>query len=185
MLRLRPHRRRKMPFPHSIPQGLWLPLVTPFRDGRLDEPSARRLVRYCAGKPVDGFILAATTGEGLTLDEDELERFAALCAEELGGGARTKPLYLGLSGSDTDKLIKALRQTAPWPIDGYLIACPYYTRPSQLGLYRHFSALAETASKPILLYNIPYRTGVNLGNAEVLRLAAHANIIGIKDCCAD
>src|SRR5262249_45625326 len=69
--------------------------------------------------------------------------------------------------------------------DGYLIACPYYTRPSQLGLYRHFAALAENTAKPILIYNIPYRTGVNLGNDEMLRLAELANIVGVKDCSAD
>ena len=79
----------------------------------------------------------------------------------------------------------ALDETAAWPIDGYLIASPYYTRPSQRGLLQHFTALADHASWPIVLYNIPYRTAVNLDNETLLRLAEHPNIVGLKDCCAD
>jgi 4-hydroxy-tetrahydrodipicolinate synthase len=162
--------------------GLWLPLVTPFREGRLDERSLLRLLRHYLGQPVDGLILAATTGEGLTLDEAETERLAALAAAEVAGRL---PLYLGLSGSDTRKLAKTLAQRAAWPVEGYLIACPYYLRPSQEGLYRHFAALAEATDRPILIYNIPYRTGVNMTNETLLRLAELPNIIGLKDCAAD
>ena len=169
----------------TTPQGLFLPLVTPFHDGELDESSLRRLVGHYARLPVDGLILAATTGEGLTLDENELHRLVAVTAAALGEAGRQVPTYLGLSGSDTRKGVKALARTASWPINGYLIACPYYTRPSQEGLFRHFEALAETSTKPILIYNIPYRTGVNLGNETLLRLATHARIVGVKDCCAD
>jgi len=163
-------------------QGVWLPLVTPFRDGALDEASLRRMVRHYRGQPVDGFILAATTGEGLTLDGDETERLVAIAAAEMAG---KNPIYLGVSGSDTRKLVKALARTSAWPIDGTLIACPYYTRPSQEGLYRHFAALAGATDRPILVYNIPYRTGVNMGNDTLLRLAELPNIAGVKDCCAD
>ncbi|MDQ8726713.1 4-hydroxy-tetrahydrodipicolinate synthase [Bradyrhizobium sp. LHD-71] len=170
---------------NSVPQGIWLPLVTPFRDGMFDEKSARRLAGHYASAPVDGFILAATTGEGLTVDEDEIERYTEICRDAIESAGRRLQFFLGLSGSDTRKLIKALDLTSAWPVDGYLIACPYYTRPSQLGLYRHFCALAESTSKPIMIYNIPYRTGVNLGNVEMLRLAEHRNIVGVKDCCAD
>jgi 4-hydroxy-tetrahydrodipicolinate synthase len=169
----------------SIPQGVWLPLITPFKDGAFDEVSARRLARHYVGAAVDGFILAATTGEGLTIDDDEIERYVGICRDEIGRAGRSMQLYLGLSGSDTRKLIKALARTSAWPIDGYLIACPYYTRPSQLGLYRHFVALAESSAKPIMIYNIPYRTGVNLGNEQMLRLAALSNVVGLKDCSAD
>ena len=169
----------------TTPQGLFLPLVTPFHDGELDETSLRRLVGHYARLPVDGLILAATTGEGLTLDENELHRLVAVTAAALGEAGRQVPTYLGLSGSDTRKGVKALARTASWPINGYLIACPYYTRPSQEGLFRHFEALAETSTKPILIYNIPYRTGVNLCNETLLRLATHARIVGVKDCCAD
>ena len=174
-----------MPTTHPTPVGLWLPLITPFRDGMLDEVSVRRLVRHYASEPINGLILTATTGEGLTLDEEETERLVSLVAAEFGAIGRSLPIFLGLSGSDTRKLVKALEHTATWPIDGYLIACPYYTRPSQEGMVRHFSALAAAAIRPIMIYNIPYRTGVNLGNAAMLELAAHPNIVGVKDCSAD
>ena len=165
--------------------GLWLPLVTPFRDGALDEASARRLVRHYAGEPIDGLILAATTGEGLTLDEEEVEHLVGLVAGELAALGRRLPVFLGLSGSDTRKVAKALARSAAWPVDGYLVACPYYTQPSQEGMVRHFSVLAEGTARPIMIYNIPYRTGVNLGNAAMLELAALPNIVGVKDCSAD
>jgi 4-hydroxy-tetrahydrodipicolinate synthase len=165
--------------------GLWLPLVTPFRDGELDEPSLRRLVRHYASRPIDGLILAATSGEGMTLGIDELERLVDTVHSELSAGRRTIPICLGLSGAGTAKMCDALDETAAWPIDGYLIASPYYTRPSQRGLLQHFTALADHASWPIVLYNIPYRTAVNLSNETLLRLADHPNIVGIKDCSAD
>ena len=139
-------------------QGLWLPLITPFRDGELDEASLRRLVRHYAAGPVDGFILAATSGEGMSLRADELERLVTVTRGELSGSGRHLPILLGLSGASTAKLLDALDETAAWPIDGYLIASPYYIRPSQRGLVQHFTALADHASWPIVLYNIPYRT---------------------------
>ena len=82
-------------------------------------------------------------------------------------------------------MIRRLAATADWPIAGYLIACPYYSRPSQDGLYRHFAALAGSTARPIILYNIPYRTGVSLANETLFRLAELPNIVGLKDCCAD
>ncbi|WP_332701339.1 4-hydroxy-tetrahydrodipicolinate synthase [Devosia sp.] len=169
----------------SALQGIWLPLITPFRDGALDEPSLRRLVAHYAAQPLDGFILGATTGEGMSLDDDETELLVSITRAVLEAAGRHIPIYLGLSGSDTRKLVKALDRTTAWGVDGYLIACPYYTRPSQLGLFAHFSALADNTARPIIIYNIPYRTGVNLGNETMLRLAERPNIVGVKDCCAD
>lgn len=169
----------------STPHGLWLPLITPFRDGVLDEVSLRRLVTHYAAEAIDGLILGATTGEGMALDDDEAERLVAAARVALAEAGRAMPVYLGLSGSDTRKLIRTMARTAAWGMDGYLIACPYYTRPSQQGLFQHFSALADSTDMPILIYNIPYRTGVNLGNETMLRLAESANIVGVKDCCAD
>jgi 4-hydroxy-tetrahydrodipicolinate synthase len=166
-------------------QGLWLPLVTPFRYGRLDPPSLRRLVEHYVAGPVDGLILAATSGEGMTLDMAELERLVVLTRAAMEGGGRHLPICLGLSGASTLKMQDALDETAAWPIDGYLIASPYYSRPSQRGLLQHFTALADHASWPIVLYNIPYRSAVNLTNETLLRLVEHPNIVGLKDCSAD
>jgi 4-hydroxy-tetrahydrodipicolinate synthase len=165
-------------------QGLWLPLVTPFKNGQLDGPSLRRLVTHYAGTPVDGFILGATTGEGLTLDLAELERVAAVTRAEVRASGRPIAIYLGLSGSNTAKMCETLDETAAWPIDGYLISTPYYARPSQRGMLQHFTVLAERTAHPLMIYNIPYRTGVNLGNETMLQLARHDNIVGLKDCCA-
>jgi 4-hydroxy-tetrahydrodipicolinate synthase len=163
-------------------EGIWLPLITPFRDGVVDEISLRRLLAHYANQPVDGLILAATTGEGLTLTDDEIERLVAVAAGELAGRL---PLFLGLSGSDTRALATTLDNTRDWPIDGYLITCPYYSRPSQEGLYRHFATLARQTERPVLVYNIPYRTGVNIVNETLLRLADLPNVVGVKDCCVD
>jgi 4-hydroxy-tetrahydrodipicolinate synthase len=166
-------------------QGLWLPLITPFRGGQIDETSLRRLVAHFTKQPIDGLILAATSGEGMTLDIAELERIVALVRAEISASRRYLPICLGLSGAVTSKMQDLLDETAAWPIDGYLIASPYYLRPSQRGLIQHFTALADHASWPIVLYNIPYRTGVNIENDTLLRLAEHPNIVGLKDCCAD
>jgi 4-hydroxy-tetrahydrodipicolinate synthase len=167
---------------HQRIAGVWLPLITPFKDGQLDETSLARLVHHYVAEPIDGLILAATTGEGLTLDEAETERLVVIAA---AARDRALPIYLGVSGADTRKVAAALARTDAWPIDGYLIPCPYYVRPPQEGLFRHFATLAGATDKPIIVYNIPYRTGVNLANATLLRLAELPNIVGVKDCCAE
>ncbi|MEA2818983.1 MAG: 4-hydroxy-tetrahydrodipicolinate synthase [Bradyrhizobium sp.] len=167
------------------PSGVWLPLITPFRNDGIDAVSLRRLIGHFAGKPVDGLIVGATTGEGLTLDDAEIEQLVMLTATAQRDFGFSVPLYLGVSGSDTRKLTKWLARTQTWPLDGYLIACPYYTRPSQAGLMLHFAALADATARPIMIYNIPYRTGVNLGNETMLRLAERGTIVGVKDCCGD
>src|SRR5713101_9987138 len=103
--------------------GLWLPLVTPFRNGELDEASLRRLARHYADLPVNGLILAATTGESLTLAREETERLVFAVRDEIGGAGHPS-ICLGLSGSNTRALLDTLDRTASWPIDGYLISCP-------------------------------------------------------------
>jgi len=163
-------------------QGIWLPLVTPFRDGRIDDAGLLALVRHYVDQPIDGLILAATTGEALTLSPDEVARVVYGAAEAAAGQI---PLCLGICGSDTRKLVETIERRNGWPVDAYLVTCPYYSRPSQEGLRRHFAAAAEVSAKPIVLYNIPYRTGVNLSVETTLRLAALDAIVGIKDCCAD
>ncbi len=165
-------------------QGLWLPLITPFRDGELDEASLRRLVRHYAAGPVDGFILAATSGEGMSLrgraraaGDDDAQRASGQRAPPADPARPVRRLHR--------EAFRCVDETAAWPIDGYLIASPYYIRPSQRGLVQHFTALADHASWPIMIYNIPYRTGVSLTNETLLQLALHPNIAGMKDCGAD
>jgi len=152
--------------------GLWLPLVTPFRHGELDETSLRRLARHYAALPVNGLILAATTGESLTLTPEETERLVFAVRDESAGPGIFRSASACPAATHA-RLLDTLDRTAAWPIDGYLISCPYYSRPSQQGLQRHFSALADRARHPVMIYNIPYRTGVNLGNEAMLQLADH------------
>jgi 4-hydroxy-tetrahydrodipicolinate synthase len=130
-------------------------------------------------------ILAATSGEGLALSSAELEQLVNVAREELDARHRFLPICLGMAGASTRKMQDALDETAAWPIDGYLISSPYYVRPSQRGLLAHFTALADHASWPILLYNIPYRASVGLTNETLLALAEHPNIVGMKDCGAN
>jgi 4-hydroxy-tetrahydrodipicolinate synthase len=166
-------------------RGLWLPLVTPFRDGEIDSLSLQRLVRHYAAGPIDGLILAATSGEGLLLSASELERLVDEVRSALDDAGRQLPICLGLAGASTARMCEAIDETAAWPIDGYLISSPYYLRPSQRGLRGHFTALADHASWPVVLYNIPYRSAVGMTNETLLALAEHPNIVGLKDCCAD
>src|SRR3954454_191531 len=148
-------------------KGLWLSLITPFRHGVLDQPSLRRMVRHYLSHDIDGLIVAGTTGESLTLEPGEIETLVFTVREE-ARRLKSLPICLGLGGSNTTALLNTLARTAAWPIDGYLISCPFYSRPSQRGLELHFGALADRAQHPVLLYNIPYRTGVNLGNEAML-----------------
>lgn len=166
-------------------QGLWLPLITPFRDGSLDEPSLRNLIRHYAARPIDGLVLGATSGEGLALSWDERARLVSVVRDELAASGRPLPICLGVGGVATSDLIEALDRTASWPIDFYLISSPPYVRPSQRGLLAHFTALADRTTHPIVLYNIPYRSAVGLDNETLLQLAEHPAIAGLKDCCAN
>ena len=169
----------------KIPEGLWLPLITPFQDGAIDEASLKRLLFYYTSKNISGLILAATTGEGQLLSSPELEQLVHVCADELAKLNASQKLYLGLSGSDLIKVIDEINRTSNWPIDGYLISGPNYLRPSQTGLVTYFQKVAGSTEKPIILYNIPYRTGVNIENDTMLELAEVANIVGVKDCCGN
>ena len=171
--------------PRTQLRGLWLPLVTPFRDGAIDSSSLHRLVRHYAAGPIDGLILAATSGEGLLLTSSELELLVEEVHTALDDAGRQLPICLGLAGAATAKMCEAIDETAAWPIDFYLISSPYYLRPSQRGLRQHFAALADHAAWPVVLYNIPYRSAVGMTNDTLLALAEHPNIIGLKDCCAD
>ncbi|WP_340646604.1 4-hydroxy-tetrahydrodipicolinate synthase [Phenylobacterium sp.] len=170
--------------PHPRYQGVWLPLVSPFKDDALDETSVRRMVAHYAGQ-VDGIILAATTGEGMALSRDETRNLAEWTAEELAAQGRATPVLIGLCGAVTANVVEAVGGAEDLPAAGYLIACPYYVRPTQEGLRLHFEAIAEATARDILVYNIPYRTGVNMTNDTLLRLAERPNIVGVKDCCAD
>ena len=166
-------------------QGLWLPLITPFLDGQVDEASLRILIRYYSQKGFCGIILAATTGEGQTLSDDETKSIVDICRDEISKENSNLNLYLGLSGTDPVRVSVRISQFNAWPIDGYLISGPNYVRPTQAGVYDYFAVSAKSTKKPVIIYNIPYRTGVNIENETMVELASIPNVVGVKDCCSN
>lgn len=158
--------------------GLWLPLVTPFKDGAIDFASYDRLVNHYIAKGVDGLLPLGTTGESPALDEDEI---AAVIERTLAVADGRVPVFAGVGGNATAKVEKELKRLHHLPIAGILSVCPYYNRPSQDGLIAHFRHIAAATDRDIVIYNIPYRTAVNLSNDSLLELAELPNIVGVKD----
>ncbi len=159
--------------------GCGTALVTPFhRHGSLDEESLGRLVRFQIEGGVDFLVACGTTGETPTLDHTEY--LAVIRRVMLESGGRV-PIVAGVGGNDTRHVAETAREVRTLGVDAILSVAPYYNRPTQDGLYRHFCAVAEAAELPVILYNVPSRTGSNLEPATVARLAEIPNIIGIKE----
>ncbi len=158
--------------------GVWIPLVTPFRDGAIDLPSYRRLIDHYIARGAAGLFPLGTTGEAPALDDAEADAIVAATVEAAAGRVA---VFVGIGGNATHKVVKAITRLSRFEFPGIVSVCPYYNRPSQDGLYRHFSALADATDRQIVIYNVPYRTSVNLANETVVRLAERANIVGIKD----
>ena len=156
---------------------LWLPLITPFKDGAVDFASYERLVARYVAQGVDALFPLGTTGESPTLDEAESE---ALIERTLAV-AGTVPVFVGVGGNATAKVVKTLRRLERLPFTGIVSVCPYYNRPSQDGLIAHFKAIASATDREVFIYNIPYRTAVNLSNESLIELAEVPNIVGVKD----
>ncbi|WCM22652.1 4-hydroxy-tetrahydrodipicolinate synthase [Paraburkholderia bryophila] len=174
----------------SIFSGIWIPLITPFADGAVDHAALRALVRRYADAGVAGLCALGTTGEPATLDAAEQDAVLATILDEVQTHARTHaaerrqplPVLVGVSGNHTASMLERIGQLNPLPIAGVLMAAPYYIRPSQAGIVGHFTALADASDKPVVLYDIPYRTGVRLELDTLLTLAAHPRIQAVKDC---
>jgi 4-hydroxy-tetrahydrodipicolinate synthase len=158
---------------------LWLPLITPFKDGAVDFASYERLVAHYVALGVDALFPLGTTGESPALDDGETE---ALIERTLAA-AGTVPVYVGVGGNATAKVGKALKRLERLPFKGIVSVCPYYNRPGQDGLMQLFRAIASATDREVLIYNIPYRTAVNLSNDSLLELAEVPNIVGVKDSC--
>ena len=156
---------------------LWLPLITPFKDGAVDLASYERLVTHYLAQGVDALFPLGTTGESPTLDDAECE---ALIERTLAVAGRV-PVHVGLGGNATAKVVKALQRLERLPFRGIVSVCPYYNRPGHDGLVAHFRAIASETDRDVLIYNIPYRTAVNLSNDSLLELAEVPNIAGVKD----
>ena len=158
--------------------GVWLPVVTPFLDGEIDYASYERLVDHYVRLGIHGVIPLGTTGESPTIDEAEVDQLVERTIATVAGRV---PIVVGVGGNDTRKVVKAVELLERHAVQGILSVCPYYSRPSQDGMREHFTRIAQATSRPILIYNIPYRTGVNLGNDTLLALAELPNMAGVKD----
>ncbi len=164
----------------NIFKGLGIALVTPFTaDGAVDYEALDRLVDYQMANGAAFFCILATTGETPTLTKDEKARIKALVVEKVGGRL---PILVGCGGYNTAAVVEELQTGDFAGIDGILSVCPYYNKPSQEGLYQHFKAIAAATSLPVVLYNVPGRTGINMKAETTVRLARDCrNIVAIKE----
>ena len=158
--------------------GVWLPIVTPFHDDAVDFISYEKLLEHYIAAGISGLFPLGTTGESPTLDDDECD---ALVERTLGVVAGRVPVFVGIGSNSTAKTLKTLRRLDRYDFAGIVSVCPYYNRPSQEGLREHFRQIAAATDRQVVIYNIPYRTGVNLANDTLLELAERANIVGVKD----
>jgi 4-hydroxy-tetrahydrodipicolinate synthase len=159
--------------------GLGTALITPFtRTGALDETAIRRLAGRQAEAGVHFVVPCGTTGETPTLSGDERRRVVALVAEAVEGRSQ---VLAGAGGYDTRSVIRAVNEYAKAGAHGILSVTPYYNKPSQEGLFQHYRAIAESTDLPIIVYNVPGRTGCNVEPATLARLAAIPNIVGVKE----
>jgi len=163
-------------------EGVLVPLVTPFKDGKVDLKSYERMVNHYIEEGVSGIIPLATTGESPTILENEYEEVLSKTMEYSNNRV---PIYVGLGGNHTSEVVKKLKVAKRYNVDGILSVAPYYSRPNQRGLYEHFKSISEATDLDIIIYNIPYRTGTNVENETIYKLAELRNIIGLKDCSAN
>jgi 4-hydroxy-tetrahydrodipicolinate synthase len=158
-------------------------LVTPFRaDFSLDETAMRRLVRRQVDAGINFLVPCGTTGENPTLSREETLRVVEITVEEARGRG---PVMAGCGGYNTAEIVSLAKELEALHVDGLLSVTPYYNKPTQEGLYRHYKAIAAAVSIPVVLYNVARRTGVNIETATVLRLAEIENIVGVKEASGD
>ncbi len=155
-------------------------MITPFQeDGSVDYKSLIRLVEYQLNNGADFFCILATTGETPTLSAEEKQKIKDLIVDLVGGRV---PILMGCGGNDTAAIVNELQTRDFRGVDGILSVCPYYNKPSQEGLYQHFKTIAAATQLPVVLYNVPGRTGVNMSAATTVRLAHDCpNIVAIKE----
>jgi len=164
-------------------KGSFVALVTPFdQDNRVDFTALKRLIDFHVAEGSDGLVIAGTTGESATLVRQEHIELIARAVEIADGRL---PIFAGTGSNSTAQTVDLSVAVGKTGIDGYLLVVPYYNKPVQEGMYRHFSAIADAVDKPVMLYNVPGRTGSDLLPETVARLAEHENIVAIKEATGD
>lgn len=162
--------------------GLWIPLITPFTaDEGIDFAALKRLVKHYQGSGIAGLVVCGSTGEAAALDDDEQQAVLGAVREAAPG----LPLVMGVSGYHLGKTAQRMRAWSSQGVQGILLPAPSYIRPAQAGLLQWFTRLADASTVPVIVYDIPYRTGARLELETLLTLAAHPNIRAIKDCGGD
>ena len=165
---------------HNIFKGLGIALITPFTsEGRVDYDALKRLIEYQLANGADFLCILATTGEAPCLTQQERDDITTFIRERVAGRV---PILKYCGGNNTAAVVEEIKTTDWTGIDGILSICPYYNKPSQEGIYQHFKAIAEVSPLPIVLYNVPGRTGVNMKPETIVRLANDfTNIVGVKE----
>lgn len=163
-------------------KGAYVAIVTPFADGRIDEQGLQDLVEFQVVNGTHGIVPCGTTGESATLSHEEHHKVVELTIKTVNGRV---PVLAGSGSNSTAETIELTKHAKAAGADGSLIITPYYNRPSQEGLYQHFKAVAEAVDIPIIMYNVPSRTGVNMLPETVARCAQIGNIVGIKEATAN
>ena len=163
--------------------GTGVALVTPFDNKyHVDFQGLQKLLHYVMDSQVDYLVVHGTTGEAATTTVDEQKAILSFIHTQ---NTSKLPIICGISGNHTSAVLKTIASIDLEGIDAVLVTCPYYNKPSQEGIYQHYQAVADACSVPILLYNIPARTGTNIAAATTLRLSTHPNILGIKEASGD
>ena len=163
--------------------GSYTALITPFSNGRVDEDAFRKLVEFQIESGTHGLVPVGTTGESPTLSHDEHDRVIELCIEQAAGRV---PVIAGAGSNSTAEAVRLARHAADAGADGVLIVSPYYNKPTQEGLYRHFTSVAEAVDVAVIVYDIPGRSIVRVDDANLVRMnAAFPNISGIKDATSE
>ncbi|WP_244834049.1 4-hydroxy-tetrahydrodipicolinate synthase [Clostridium sp. BJN0001] len=163
-------------------EGVFIPLITPFKEGKVDFKSYKQIVDYYINQGVSGLIPLGTSGECPTILDDEYQEILEKTMEYNKGRV---PVIVGLGGNNTSTVIKKLKIAENSKVDGILSVAPYYSRPGQRGIYEHFKAISESTDLNMLIYNIPYRTGINIENETLYKLSKLKNVVGMKDCSGD
>ena len=163
-------------------RGAFVAIVTPFIDGKLDEQGLQDLIEFQIAGGTHGIVPCGTTGESATMSHAEHHRVVELTIKTVAGRV---PVLAGTGSNSTSESIELTRAAKEAGADGALMITPYYNKPSQEGLFQHFKAVAEAVDIPIILYNVPSRTAVNMLPETVARCAQIANIVGVKEATAD
>ena len=167
---------------NTVFTGAATAIITPFKDNKIDYESFARLIDWQIAEGIDAIVVCGTTGEGSTLSDEEHREALKFAVDHIAGRV---PVIAGTGSNDIAYAIDLTRFSCEIGADAMLVVTPYYNKATQRGLYESFMAIADASTKPIILYNVPSRTGCNLLPATVAKLAEHPNIVAIKEACGN